>query len=142
LGKIKQGVPQGSILGLIFFLIYINDLPKLAPIGTKIFLHADDNSIIVTSPKFENFETQIDNIFGDNNWLKINQSVLNYNETHYVQFNMKNSRDYDLKLNCQGNYVKSSSNAKFWGFIIDDSLSWKAPIDQMMSKMNTACFVI
>ena len=40
------------------------------------------------------------------------------------------------------NYVKSSSNTKFFGLIIDDSLSWKAHIDQMMSKMNTACFII
>jgi len=55
---------------------------------------------------------------------------------------MKNSWDYDLKINYQGNYVKSSSNTKFLGLIIDDSLSWKAHADQMMSKLNTACFVI
>jgi hypothetical protein len=55
---------------------------------------------------------------------------------------MKNGRNYDLKLNYQGNYVKSLSNTKFWGLIIDDSLSWKAHIDQMMSKLNTACFAI
>jgi len=53
----------------------------------------------------ENFETQIDKIFGDtNNWFKINHFVLNYNKTHYLSFNTKNSRDYDLKLNYQGNY--------------------------------------
>ena len=39
-------------------------------------------------------------------------------------------------------YVKSSSNAKFLSLIIDDSLSWKAHIDQMMSKLNMTCFVI
>jgi hypothetical protein len=55
---------------------------------------------------------------------------------------MKNSRDYVMKLNYQGNYVKSSSHTKFLGLIIDDSLLWKAHIEQMMSKLNRACFII
>jgi hypothetical protein len=55
----KQGVPQGSILGPTFLVIYINDLPKLAPIGTKILLYVDDISITVTSPSLENYEKQI-----------------------------------------------------------------------------------
>ena len=90
-----------------------------------------------------NFETKIDKIFGDiNDWFKVNHLILNYNKTHYLQFNTKNSCDYDLKLNYQGNYVTSSSNTKFWVLIIDDSLSWNAHIDQMMYKLNTACFLI
>ena len=106
-------------------------------------MYADDTSIIVTSPNLKNFETQIDKIFRDiNNWFKINQLVLNYNKTHYLQFNTKNSWGYDLKLNYQGNYTKGSPNTKFFGLIIDDSLSQKAHIDQMMSKLNTACFII
>jgi len=72
----------------------------LASIGTKILLYVDDASIIVTSPNLEHFETKIDNIFGDiNNWFKVNQLILNYNKTHYLQFNMKDGWDYDLKLN-------------------------------------------
>ena len=90
-------------------------MPNLASIGTKILLYADDTSIIVTSQYMENFETKIDKIFGDiNNWLKINKLVLNYNKTHYLQFNMKNSRDYDLKLSYQGNYVKTHQIQNFW----------------------------
>jgi len=81
--KIKQGVQQGSILGPIFFLIYINDLPKLAPTGTKILLYADDTSIIVTSPNLENYEKQMNKIFRDiNYWFKLNQLVLNNNKEH------------------------------------------------------------
>jgi len=53
-------------------------LPNPASTGTKILLYADDRSIIVTSPNMENFETKIDNIFGDiNNWFKENQLILN-----------------------------------------------------------------
>ena len=130
-------------MGPIFFLIYINGLPNLAPIGTKIFLYADYTGIMLTSPNLENFETYINKIFREiNDRFKVNHLILNYNKIHYLQFSTKNGRNYDLKLNYQGNYVKSSSNTKFWGLIIDDSLSWKAHIDQMMSKLNTACFAI
>ena len=105
-------------------------MPNLASTGTKILLYADNTSIIVTSANLETFEIKIDKIFWDiNNWFKTNQLLLNYNKTHFLQFNMKNSMNYDLKLKYQGNYVKSSSNTKFLGLIIDDSLSWKAPND-------------
>jgi len=130
--KIKQGYHRDQFWDPFFFLICINDFPNLASIRTNILLYADDTSIIVTSPNLENFETKVDKIFGDNNnWFKVNQLILNYNKTHYLQFNMKNSWDYDLKLNYQGNFVTRSSNTKFLGLIIDDSLTWKAHIDQM-----------
>ena len=86
--KIKQGVPHGSIVGHIFFPIYINDLPNLASIKNKILLYADNTSIIVTSTNLKNFETRIDKIFGViNNWFKVTQLILNYNKTHSLQFN-------------------------------------------------------
>ena len=92
-------------------------MPNLASIGTKILLYAAYTSIIVTSPNLENFETKIDKIFGDiNNWFKVNQLILNYNKTHYLQFNTKNRCDYDLKRNHQGNYIKKLIKYKIFGF--------------------------
>ena len=79
---------------------------------------------------------------GISNWFEVKQLILNCNKIHYCHFNTKNSWYYDLKRNYQGSYIKGSSNTRFLGLIIDDSLLWKAHIDQMMSKLNTACFVI
>lgn len=141
--EIHQRVPQGSILGPILFLIYINDLPKLAFNDTKILLYADDTSIIVTSPNVDMLQEQSNKIFQDvNNWFKINQLSLNYKKKQYLQFKTQNSKDYQIRLNFMDNFVNKSSQTKFLGLIIDDTLSWKAHIDNIMSKLNTACFVV
>ena len=49
-GKIKHSVPQGSILGLLFILIYTNDLPNITADPSKLTIFADDTSIIITNP--------------------------------------------------------------------------------------------
>jgi hypothetical protein len=88
--------------------------------GSKAFSYTDDTTIIVTSSNPENFKTQIDKIFLDvNNWFKINQLVLHLNKTHYLEFKTRNGKDYNLKLNYQGKYVKSSINTKFLSLILN-----------------------
>jgi hypothetical protein len=61
--KIKYGVPQGSILGLFLFLVYINDLPKAVEHKALPILFIDDTSILLTSPNITQMQNDFNIIF-------------------------------------------------------------------------------
>ena len=80
--KIIDGVPQGSVLGPLRFLIYVNNLPKTVNDKTVPILFADDTSIIVKSPNSKDFQTNMVTAFHCvNKWFKVNLLSINIDKT-------------------------------------------------------------
>jgi len=135
-GKIKHGVPQGSIFGPLFFLIYINE--PLKPI-----LFEDDTSIIITNPSPSKLKEDINNIiYNINDWFRGNSLSLNFDKTYFLQFRPKNSYETNKKISCDNKLIKETKSTKFLALDIDRSLSWKNHIDQMMIKLSRAFYAI
>ena len=90
--KIKYGVPQGSILGPLLFLVYINDLPKAVEHKALPILFADDTSILLTSPNNIQMQRDLNEIFMQlNKWFKSNFLALNFDKTSFIRFTNKST---------------------------------------------------
>jgi hypothetical protein len=140
-GTINHGVPQGSILGPSLFLFYINDLLKIVKYNSQPTLFADDTSFIFSNPIYSNFRTNINNGgFQLNKWFDYNLLFLNYEKTQYVHFTLKGTVLHEVSIGYNNNFISNSTNTKFLGVIIENTLSWKAHIDHLLSKLCLACY--
>jgi hypothetical protein len=97
--KVRHGVPQGSILGPLLFLLYINDLHKIINKTSAPIIFADDASILFAHSNLIDLNKNICIIFTTlNKWLRANQLSLNFNKTNYVHFSTKKNMSVDLKI--------------------------------------------
>jgi hypothetical protein len=98
--KVKNGVPQGSILGPLFFLFYINGLAGIITDISQPVLFADDTIILISKPSPTEFINDINKVFGNiNEWFKINLLSSNFVKTYYVQIVTKNNQEINININ-------------------------------------------
>jgi len=141
--KVRQRVPQGSILGPLFFLLYINDLPGIIRVSSKPTILADDTSIIFTHSNYVNFKNEIDIVIEKiSKWFETNSLILNFNKTHYMQFMIKPNLTVDIHITYKADIINSTSFTNFLGLNLDSTLSWKSHIEKLSSKLNSACYLI
>ena len=124
------GIPQGSTLGPLLFLLYINDLPNCSENLTfRIF--ADDTNLFASARDLKNLETLINSELGKVKvWCDVNELSINFIKTNYmiIKSNRKASGSIEVKLqNIDGSsyLLDRKDHIKYLGVMIDESLSWK-----------------
>lgn len=82
---VKYGVPQGSVLSPLLFILYVNDMPKTVGLPDSVIMYADDTSYVVTSSSTETLQEKASlHMKSGNNYFKENNLFINGNKTTYM----------------------------------------------------------
>ena len=121
---ITYGVPQGSMLGPLLFILYINDL---ADVSEKLFtiLFADDTTILIEGTQVNSMITSLNSELAKlTDWLKANKLSINVSKTHYMVFHRSRRKQDKEDILLDNTIIKQVTFTKFLGIIIDDKLKW------------------
>ena len=135
----RHGVPQGSVLGLLLFLLYINDLHK-AIIYSKVYHSADDTNLLNISNNPKTLQNQINtDLKMLYKWLLANKISLNCAKTESIIFHKPGQKPtFDFKIKMNGHRVRPSDFIKYLGIYLDSTLSGRFHCDILTKKLKRA----
>ena len=140
LQPVTCGVPQGSVLGPLLFILFINDLPLVSTFKTTLF--ADDACLSISHSSLNSLETKVNTELNKiSNWFKKNKLCLNYKKTCFIIITRK-KQEGDFKIYLDNKTIVRSHKVKYLGIIFDDKLNWEDHIKIINSKISKGCYAI
>ena len=141
--QIKCGVPQGSILGPLLFLLYINDLYNV-PKVVDFILFADDTNIFFSLKDFNLLsETLNSEMCKLTQWCRANKLSINFKKPNFMVFRPRQRRQtLDLSIQIDNNKIDCVKETVFLGVILDEHLSWKPHILSVSRKISKSIGII
>ena len=144
--SITCGVPQGSILGPLLFLIYVNDLSRASSLLTEI-MFADDTNLFMSN-------SNIKQLFSDMNielakvstWFKANRLSLNVDKTKWTLFHSSSRKRFIPEvlpnIVIDELVIEREEITKFLGVLIDENINWKTHIEYIISKVSKSIGIL
>ena len=135
---VTHGVPQGSILGPLLFLIYINDLPKVIS-HSEVALYADDAVLYCYDSNPAGLECALNaNLYSIAIWLNDNKLTLNVDKTKtmLIGSNSKLGKLNSLSVSVLDNQLDSVRSFKYLGVVLSSNFTWTEHVEHVTSKVN------
>ena len=140
--QITLGVPQGSILGPLFYIIYMNDIGNVKSNFIPI-CYADDTTLISSMDKFTSYDHINQQLMLYAHWLAANKLSLNTSKTKYMIFDGNKTKQInDINISINGVLLDKVESFIFLGITIDNKLNWKAHQTSLALKLSRSNAVL
>lgn len=134
------GVPQGSVLGPLLFLLYINDISDSINEGS-LRLFADDTNLFITHKNLAQAKLLAEStLIKLNQWFNANKLTVNLEKTHFSVYSNRDSKQLK-ELDINGHIIKRTAVVKYLGLYLDERLSWNSHIDHISQKLTKLTYV-